>query len=206
MPDPASYDPSSWGDLRTRFLAVLSAGPPARVGLWLDVWRVFVGHPRYRAVVEAAARRLLARRHAPPEWREDVEHDAMLLLARTLRRAPDLHVDQARVEERFPGWVGTIVARDCLQALRRLRTLSGRTSPLGRRDPADPRAARLDARRDARIDLSLALDRLPEPDRGVLTLYAKGHTVREAADALGLSYARAYGALRRGRERLNLGP
>jgi RNA polymerase sigma factor (sigma-70 family) len=190
----AMGDTSQWTDLMRRFLEALAADSPEERGRWLSIWHLFIEHPWYQATLRTCAARVLREQELPAAWSDDLEQEAMLLLAGHLRRNADLHVNRALVEEHFPGWMGTIITRDCRQALRKLRRLYCRTEPLEPEDHAvDPRWSI-----DARIDFSLAADKLDDPERTVLLLYAKGHSVQEIAEALGLSYWAASRTLKRG--------
>lgn len=189
---------ASWQDLKARFQQALSAPGNEPAGSWIAIWRLFVGHPWYASELRRLARQALRDRSAPPEWLGDVEHDAMLLLARSLRHARDLHMDRAKAEDHFPGWIATIIRRDCLQAVRRLRALYGRTVPLQDHDMSLDRQKII----EVQIDVSLAIEKLDEPERTVLLLHRKGMTTREIAGRLGLDDGKAYRILRRGMTQL----
>lgn len=185
--------PSSWQDLRDRYLRVLSGPDAHRPGTWLLAWQLLVTHPWYRAELKSCARRVLKRHRAPLAWQMDLEHDAMLLLARKLREAPDLGVDPAQAQRHFAGWMATIITHDCRQALRRLQGLY-RPS---RRFPEQHATADDRGNREAWVDLNLALERLDAPERKVITLRLKGFSIRQIAARLHLNYWRAYRLFRR---------
>lgn len=188
-------DSASWQDLRDSFLeAVEESGP----GAWIPIWRLVIEHPWYQQELRTIAKRVLRSRGAPLEWHEDIEHDAMLLLARKLRKSPDLGVDRTLAQEHFAGWLATITANDCLDALRRFRRHSGRSLELPEYFVADEsRAAE-----QVLAELSLALDQLDELRRTVLLLYAKGRMLREIAADLGLDYSKTRRLYHSGLERL----
>jgi len=183
---------SDWRDLKDKFLGALEGKPVE--GSWLDVWRLFLEHPWYQEQLDLCAQRVLRRAGCSRQLLGDVKQDAMLLLARKLRKTPDLHIDHQRAEEHFPGWMETIITRDCLEALRRIR----RRQPLSSEAVSDDQFAGEDADIDSQIDFSLLLDQFPDPERTIVTLYAKGWNVTQIAAELGLDYGKARRLLRRG--------
>jgi DNA-directed RNA polymerase specialized sigma24 family protein len=178
-------DPSAQ-DLRAQFFAALDR-PGDQPGRWLEIWRLFLDHPWYQAELKKATARVLRNMHPRGQWNEDIQHDAMLLLARHLRRAADLHVDRARARTQFSGWMATIIKRDCQQAARSLRTRLRKTRPLPRDQPAPDRTAII----ESAIDIALAIDKLPEPSRTVTALYAQSWTLQQIASKLKMKYAHA---------------
>lgn len=190
--------PGSWQDLKREFLLQIDDAPAQTAGLWLDVWRLLIEHPWYQEQLAACARQEMRRVRAPDEWLDDVKQDAMLLLARRLRLAPDLRIDRRRAREHFPGWMGTIIRRHCQEALRRMRRLHHRTQEILDQDIGrEPRLAL-----EAKIDLSMMLDKLAEPERTVVVLSAKNWSLREIADALEFSYWKTRRIHLRGLEQL----
>lgn len=180
-------------ELREAFFQVLDR-PGDRAERWLDVWRLFVGHPWYQAELHHAARRLLWRTHAPRELFEDIEHEAMLYFAKDLRNAPDLHVDRTLFAERFSGFLARIIARDCLKALRALRRQERNETSFPRGYDPPARAANL----EIALDLSAAIEELPAALRPVVALYRQGWPLNEIAARLDISYWQANRALRAG--------
>ncbi len=108
----------------------------------------------------------------------------MLLLARSLQAAPDLHLDLSRAENHFAGWMATIVMRHCQEAARKLRNHQRKVESLGDGVIASQRPSDL----DACIDLNMAVEQLSDPLRAVLALHAKGWSIHESAARLGMSY------------------
>lgn len=190
-------EPSSWKDLRDKFLGALLQQEDSE-RMWLEIWRLLVQHPWYQAELRCCAQRVLWRGRAPLAWQKEVEHDAMLVLARELRHAPDLGLDYARAEDEFAAWLGTIIRRDCQQALRRLR----RVYRPGEALPEDLPEGHDGNRREVWIDIQAAVNHLNDPARTVVALYSKGLSVRQIAAELELSYWPVYRALRRGLEEL----
>lgn len=191
-------DSSSWQDLRDRYLEALSRPSADRPGRWLEIWRLFIEHPWYQQELQSCARAVLRSGGAPSEWQKDVEHDAMLLLVRKLRKRPDLGIDPVRAQKHFRGWMGTIITRDCRDALRRLRRLYSPSADVPKQQPAADRGPQC----EARVELSLAVEQLDDPERAVLLLYANGLTIRRIAAELDLGYWRTYRAFRTGLEQL----
>lgn len=179
-------------DLRDRFLAAVADSPDHSEGR-LVLWRLIIEHPWYRAELASAARLAVGRVGRPSAWREDVEQEAMLLLAKKLRRTPGLGLDPRRARDSFGGWLGRVIRNDCRMAVRRLRRLD-RGGPL----PEDLPARCRRAERERRIDLSLAIEELPDTLRTVLLLSLKGFPLTEIAERLGLSYWQVWRAYRAG--------
>lgn len=190
----------SWQDLKDQFVHAL--GDRNEVHLWFSIWNLFLNHPWYRRQLKYGARHAIRESGVPHGWQEEIEQEAMLFLGRSLRKAPDLHMDARHAEEHFPGWIGTIIHRDCLQAIRRLRASNSRTVELQKEDLPMARQADI----EAMIELSIVLDELNAADRKILMLRAKGMTVKEIAAAMNTSYSKTYrmlqGALARARRLL----
>jgi hypothetical protein len=104
-------------ELREQFYAALDR-PGDQSGRWLEVWGLFANHPWYQEQLHRAAARVVIRSHVPRDWAEDIEQDAVFYFGQHLRRAVDLHIDRALAEERFAGWLATIIEHDCATALR----------------------------------------------------------------------------------------
>lgn len=192
--------PSSWQDLRDRFLAMVSQPEPDEDAppRWLAVWHLLIEHPWYREQLSAAAGSVLRGGGYSLQWREDIEHDAILLLARQLRKAPDLYVDPLRAERHFAGWMRTITGRACKDALRQLRRKSTTDIPSPELLPAREQRAG----RDALIDLAEALEQFDEKTRAVLLLHSKGLAFRRIATELELSHWDVFSTYHKGLEKL----
>jgi DNA-directed RNA polymerase specialized sigma24 family protein len=138
---------------------------------------------------------------APEEWLEDVRHEAMLILAAKLQKVPNLGLDSKGLAEKFPSSIGTIARNECRQALKRLRRIYRTGAELSAE--SDFRAAASFYLLQVRsLDLSAAIEELPEPLCSVLRLYQLGHDIRAIAPRLGLTYWEAYRAFRHGLKRL----
>jgi DNA-directed RNA polymerase specialized sigma24 family protein len=108
----------------------------------------------------------------------------MAVLARQFEAASDLHVDVRLAEQSFAPWMRRIILRTCQEALRRLRRLYASATDL-------PQAELLDAHSrppERRLELTLVIDRLAEPERSILVLAARGCNLREIAWRLRMDY------------------
>lgn len=179
---------SSHEDLKQRFLAAITQGCR-----WEERWRLFIRHPWYLATLQTQARRILRRQHLPISWCEDVQQDAILLLARSLRHRADLGIDMQQVHQRFAGWMGTIIVRDCQEAIRLMRRQFVREKTIPEADPLGLSLLPL----DAKIDVSMAIQKMQDPERTMLTLWSEGLSVADIAQRLKLSYHRAHYLWRR---------
>lgn len=186
---------SSWQDLRDRFLDSVEESQP---GGWLSTWRLIVEHPWYQQELKLIVARVLRSRGAPLDWREDLEHDCMLLLAQKLQKRPDLGVDPDLVQTHFAGWLATIITNQCLDVLRRQARYIG----LRRELPEQLTAGPSRATRQALADLSVAMDKLDDQRRTVLLLYAKGFPLTRIAADLGLDYSKTCRLFRSGLDEL----
>jgi RNA polymerase sigma factor (sigma-70 family) len=173
-------------ELREQFFAALDR-PGDRSNRWLEIWRIFVEHPWYQAELRACARRLVQRTRAPPDYAEDIEHDAMLLFARELQNLPDLHVDRAAAVHHFSGWLATIIKRDCQRAMRRTGRSQRRVTideALVESAPARPVTT------DEMIDLAAAFEKLPHEHRSVMLMRLHGLRIIDIAERLKTSKSR----------------
>jgi RNA polymerase sigma factor (sigma-70 family) len=177
--------------LAQRFREILSQ-EPLRDRCGLILWRLIVGHPWYQAQLRRIARRLT---HDPScvILSEDIEHEALLYLARTLKRSPDLRFDPNQPEEQFSHWMRRIILRDCQQALRRL--LRNRDTESLTDQPAPEQTSVLD---ELRIDLQSGLALLPFPERFIVEQYLLGHSFDETATQLEVSLTTVRRRFRRG--------
>lgn len=136
---------------------------------------MFVEHWQYQRLLDRCARRVLRGTRDPLNWLGNVKHEAMLLLARQLRRSLKGPIDRVPSDSAFPAWLAVVTRRHCQEALRRLR--GGRR---GCRQLLDDDIAEQRIDPDALLDLRLAIDRLahPQPRRWVSEyLPPPGHEV-----------------------------
>ena len=183
-------------NLRDQFLAAIQKERGSAYD-WHTVWRTVVEHPWYRAELITAARIAVKRVGRPGCSRQDVEQEAMLLLAEKLQRNPGLGIDSERSRDSFGGWMGRIIQNDCRMAVRTLRRLN-RGEPLS----VEPPVSGNQSEREWRIDLSLEIEKLPDPSRTVLLLSMKGLSLKEIAGRLDRSYWQTWRAHQDGISRL----
>jgi len=178
-------EPGTWQDLHAQFVAALAKsnheGTPAA---WLHMWHVLARHSWVQSRLQQIAGGLLRRSQLPADLQADLVHDALVLLAAHLNRAPDLQYDRTRSPECFPAWMGMILKHNCQDAARSVRRHYRRTVQLPSRELADKGRGR----RDEWVALSLELDEMPEPAGSILRLYAKGHALKHIAQLLGIPY------------------
>ncbi|QDU73719.1 hypothetical protein Pan97_07180 [Bremerella volcania] len=180
-------------DLKHRFLAAIDYG-----WQWEKVWHLLISHPWYQITLQTQAQNVLRKQRLPINWHEDVQQDAMLLLARSLRHRADLRVDLDQVHECFAGWMARIIARDCQEAVRQMRRQFMREQSMPDIVPLEMDRLPL----DAKIDISLKIQQLNDPERTILTLWSEGFSVTDIANRLALSYQRTYYLWRRGTRQL----
>lgn len=187
-----------WEDLRGRFQAALERSPRSS---WFEIWRLFLEDPWYQAELSKHARSVLRSTGGSAEWLEDVQHEAALILAAKLQKKPSLGLDSRGMAEKFPASIGTIARNQCRQALKRLRRIY--RSGVRLVEESDPAVAiGLNELQRRSVELSAAIDELPEPLCSVLRLSQLGFDIRTIAERLEISYWKAYRAFRRGLERL----
>lgn len=150
---------------------------------------------RYERELAAYARFALR----SPDDAEDVMQEALVRAYRSLHRCGD--------PERFKGWLFRIVSNQCRSHLTRRRRREERHESVDDREgelaaeAADPLEQTQQADRRARLEE--ALEELGGDQREALVLhYVNGLSVRELADALGLSNSAAKMRLHRAREAL----
>lgn len=189
---------SSWRDLRNRFLDACSETDGESPGRWLDMWYLLLAHPWYQEQLASAARSILRSNRCPFQWQADIEQEAIVRLARRMKKMPSLGIDPAQAKQHFAGWMRTIITHDCRDGLRKLCRESRHSLPLPDSFPASEDRVQ----KETRVDLAVALDQLGEQESAVLLLYSKGFTLRQVGEILDLSFWRTYRAYHSGLERL----
>lgn len=180
MPNPAR--------LYRIFLTTLSQSPTTNLPLWKQI----VLDPWYRSQLKICSLRV-SRHKRGVIASEDIQQEAMLLLARSLTRRPHLGFTPHQKLEFFSRWMKTIIVHDCRQAARRLRR-GPETIPLDETDEPHDFFDRL----DRRIDLDSCLRTLPPEERFIVQQYRLGHSLEETADWLSISVATAHRRFQRG--------
>lgn len=166
-------------NLYQHFLLAVSQTQPSQQAS-LRIWRMIVGHPWYQAQLTKISRRLTRNR-----WRsifpEDVQHEAILLLARSLKRNPHLGFDTNQPAEQFSHWMRRIIFRDCLQAIRSLKR--------GQQDVAltEEHGSECYCQTESNSILLWTLDCLDPKERFIVDRYVLGYTLKETAELLNVS-------------------
>lgn len=92
-------------ELRAQFFAALDR-PGDKAERWMEIWQLLVKHPWYQAELHKGALCVLWRAHAPLEWAEDLEHQAMLVLAQDCAALPTCMWTVRDLRTGFPvGWL-----------------------------------------------------------------------------------------------------
>jgi RNA polymerase sigma factor (sigma-70 family) len=134
------------------------------------------------------------RAHAPADLDDDIEQEAIVLLARNFRRTADLGIDRVKGGEHFAGWLATIIEHDCGHGLAIVGRARRKAIPVS----PDIEATAPKFSIEEKLDLNQAVANLPEPKRTVVALYLDGCSLAEIAARLGMSYWQANQALRTG--------
>jgi hypothetical protein len=82
-------------------------------------WSRLVSTSWYQENLHKCARRALRRSNSPPQWLDDLKHDAMLLLARQLAHAHDGSTAASHTKSRACLFAATL--GHCREALKRMR-------------------------------------------------------------------------------------
>jgi RNA polymerase sigma factor (sigma-70 family) len=166
---------------------------------WAGTWRTLLEDEAFRQELRIRARQTLHAHRAPRFWLEDVEQEAVVVLAEWLHASPTLNADPVRLHATFAAWLGVIVRNACRWAYHRIRDLHFQEDTwrheydLAYSDEDDL---------DRRIDVSLLLPRLDPHTRAVLRLFDQGRPVTEIAESLAMPYQHAYRRLQRGLSQL----
>ena len=179
-------------ELRIAFVEIILREPA-----WLEVWRLLINDDWYRAQLRRCAEQVVRSGGAPQAWVDDVEQDAVLLLARQLQRTVDLSYDLDRSPDQFGGWIRTIMFRQCREAMRGMRRRHG-----GHQTLQDDQNGATELSMDAQIDLRLAIDGLQDQERAILHLDSSGLSIAQIASRLGLTYWQVQYGRRKGLEHL----
>jgi RNA polymerase sigma factor (sigma-70 family) len=159
---------------------------------------MFLCHPWYQRELNSAAHHTVVKTRGRRELIADVRQDALLLLARELRRHRDLGFDRSRPRDGFPGWIRTIISRHCREALRRLRRQTDRRREAG----GEPHAADPTESMTSRLDLQAAIQALGPRERAVVSLSMQGRSIADIASELSEPYQTIYSVWQRALHRL----
>ena len=181
-----------WIALRAEYLQYLRTDKS-----WLEIWRLFTQNDWYQSQVRYCAKVALKDSGDPQAWLDDITQDAVLLFSRQLRRSADLGYDTDRSEANFPSWLRTILIRLYKEALRGMRRQHTREQ-----NRADFAQEVYRVSQDEKIDLRLAIDRLPPFEKYILHLILDGLSMQEIAGHTGKTYWQVQYARKNGIERL----
>lgn len=173
-----------WEELRKEYLELLDSDRAGHGELWAVLWRLFLEDPSYQHQLHASAQSLLRRHRSRTCLLADIKQEAVLLLARKLRRAPDCFRTVGSKACFAPSICRTI-SQHCLEAFRQSRRHRGNDDiPEEVSDEVDY----LQPHIDRRIDISQALDQLEDPARTILMLFSHGLDLRQISQQLKLGY------------------
>jgi RNA polymerase sigma factor (sigma-70 family) len=185
--------------LREQFFAKLDEpmAPPRE--RWYEMWCLIVSNAWYQAELEKCAKLVVHRRRVPDKSAEEIQQNAIVALAERLGDTVDLHVNRAKANRHFSGWLATIIRHDCQNELRKIVRRARKMFELD-----DRSVARLTThmRPVEEIDVADAVDSLAEPIRTVIRLYALGWHMPEIATKLGMSRWAVRQAISAGIDRL----
>ena len=144
------------------------------------MWRLIVEHPWYQAQLKRISHRVV-RGSSGVVSTEDIQQEAILLLARSCQRRPDLRIRADQTPEQFSRCMRTIILHDCRQALRRLRRGPDEV-------PLDEICLAVETRVpiDMAIDLDERLDKLSGKQQWVVRQYLHGRSLAEISEILGV--------------------
>jgi RNA polymerase sigma factor (sigma-70 family) len=179
-------------ELRDCFFRILDEGSDQRQTAH-KVWVLFIEHPWFQAELGRAVRRVLWRVGEYERWADDIEQEALLLLARKLTRKASLGVNRATAARQFFGWLARIIHRACGDTARSMRRRE-RHAAVSKAwiDAVAPTGTSI----DDLLDLAQMIERLPGKCRSVVTLHLRGRTLGEIGRALSVSRSHAHRGFR----------
>jgi RNA polymerase sigma factor (sigma-70 family) len=191
----------SWQDLYGRWKNALDewAGQePQNPSHWFSIWRMIIGHAWFQKILRECAGYEIISSRLPPDLADDLAQEVVLLFAGKLARQPDLGMDTQLARQKFPAFLGTIVRNDCRHVARRLRRqfLRSPTCAWPQRFE-DCAGAKI-----SRVELSLEIEELQDPQRTILLLHVKGMTLREIAQEIPMNYSKVCREFHHGQRQL----
>lgn len=183
-----------WENLRVEFVDAVRNPDGSR-----DVWQIFANSEFYREQLSACAKISLMETGAPKSWADDIVQEAMILLARQLRRRSDLGYQLGRPPEQFASWFRTILFRQCHETIRSYRRKHGRDLPLELASVSLPPEVI-----EQKLDVRAAIKSLDEPHRTIMFMSYNDLSLREIADCLQITYDKVRNARKQGRAILRL--
>ena len=171
-----------------------SSGPD-----WILQWDSLLAEPEFNAMVDDIVTAACRRSSLPRDCVDDVRQEMFLRLAAAFRRRPDLGYDPTRGPVRPFLWIllWRMARRSVPQFAYRFTASIDTIAP-----DHDRLTIEETAERDRRIDRILAVNRLPDPLRYVMTRWLEGRTSIEIARELNLSRRTTYRRIEQGRQQL----
>ena len=191
----------SWRDLYLNWRNALeeTAGKnPRQPGHWFSIWRMIIGHEWYQQQLRACVGSTIRASRLPPDLAHDLEQEVILLLAGKLARRRDLGMDLELAKQKFPGFMQSVIRNDCLHITRKLRRQFLRSFPL----LAAPCVEDRTAERCSRVELTLEIEELNDPQRTILLLTVKGMTLKEISQKIQMDYSKVCREFHHGQQRL----
>jgi RNA polymerase sigma factor (sigma-70 family) len=183
---------------QSKLLAALARSPPAH---WVEVWNLYLEDPWIQSELTKEAHFVLRATGGPIDWLHDVRNETVLILAAKLENSPSLGLDVQGFTDGFPAFISTVIANASKQALKRLRRIY-RTGVALSEDLDFRAASAFYDLYERLLDLSTAIEELPEPLCSILRLYLLGYRVRAISCSLGIKPWSVYRILKRGVEQL----
>lgn len=151
-----------------------------------ETWCALAANDLYRTELRLAAARLVRKHHLPPDCRDDLVQEALVILSECLRRG-NLGFDSRYGKGHLIPWLRAVVRMHCQYALRRQRMCIGSSAPV------DAEWAACDAPSVAwRAELADAVRSLDEPLREALLSFGRHGTIQAVAQQLGVSTTTAW--------------
>jgi len=158
-------------ELETRHLAAVD-----QQHRWQEVWEIFYRNRWFRQTLLIAARRAVRRAGLKRDCVDDVRQEALIEFSRSLQRRPSLGFDPSRGN--FSSFVGLIIHRCCLKALRQFRHQYLSLHDDGFFHPYYEEHSQI----EKIMDLRKATSELQEPYRGLVRQICAGVSIDEIAN------------------------
>ena len=172
---------------------------------WIDLWRTLVDDPRFLTLCRRRARTEARRRGISADDLDDLVQDTLIGFADSMRSRPTFGFDPRRGS--FEHFLHFLVGRHVRTAADRWQR--GRNRVSSRCDETwDDDPASIADHRDApeewqrRVERVMAINRLNDPIRYVMSRWCDGGTIAQIADELGRSHRTVHRHLDRGCEAL----
>ena len=143
---------------------------------WQDVWAIFYRNRWFRQTLLITARRAVRRSGLKRDCIDDVRQEALIEFSRSLKRKTSLGFDSSRGN--FASFIGLILHRCCLKALRQFRYQFLSLHEEGFFHPYYEEHSQI----EKIMDLRAAMRELPEPYRGLVRQICAGASIDEIAD------------------------